>query len=156
MLELLHVEKLEWFVHLQQSVGQFEDVVADGSLLGCVLDVDVGLADPLDQDVAAVVHLELAARPNLGLELRDLVVPHRVLKPIDADPEPIKPVLRPTDRQDGGPGVGLGDPPVPLKDNHFGPNLVIDIVPLLKNLRDVILELETVGQWQSGHRGEEE
>ena len=81
------------------------------------------------------------------------MVPHRVLKPIDANPEPIKPVLRPADRQDGGPGVGLGDPPVPLKDDHFCPNLVIDIVPLLENLRDVILELETVGQWQSGLRG---
>ena len=146
LLELLHVEQFEGFVHLQQTVGQLQDVVAHRCLLGRVLHVDVGLAHPLDQDVAAVVHLEFAARTNLGLELGHFMIAHRILKSVDSNPETIKPVLRPTHGQHWRPGVGLGNPPVPLQHDHFGPNFIIDIVPFIQHLRNVILKWQTVGQ----------
>ena len=146
LLKLLHVEQFEGFVHLQQSVGQLENVVTDRRLLGRVLHVDVGLAHPLDQDVAAVVHLEFAARTNLGLELGHFMIAHRILKSVDSNPETIKPVLRPTHGQHWRPGVGLGNPPVPLQHDHFGPNFIIDIVPFIQHLRNVILKWQTVGQ----------
>ena len=140
LLELFHVEELEGFVHLQQTVGQLEDVVTDSRLLGRVLHVDVGLADPLDEDVAAVVHLEFTSRTNLGLELCNFVIPHWILKSVDTNPETIKPILRPTHSQHGSSGVGLGNPPVPLQHDHFGPNFIIDIVPFIQDLRNVILK----------------
>ena len=140
LLELLHVEQFEGFVHLQQAVGQLEDVVTHSRLLGRVLHVDVGLADPLDQDVAAVVHLEFTSSTNLGLELCNFVIPHRILESVDSNPETIKPILGSTHCQDGSSGVGLGDPPVPLQHDHFGPNFIIDIVPFIQDLRNVILE----------------
>ena len=93
LLKLLHVEQFERFVHLQQSVGQLENVVTDRRLLGRVLHVDVGLGHPLDQDVAAVVHLQLAAVSDLGLKLCNLMITHRVLKPVDTNSEAIKAVL---------------------------------------------------------------
>ena len=66
LLELLHVKQLEGFVQVQQTVGQLEDVVTDCRLLRRVLHVDVALADALHQDVARVVHLQLAASSDLG------------------------------------------------------------------------------------------
>ena len=65
LLELFHVEQFKRFIHLQEAVGQLEDVVAHGRLLGGVLHVDVGLGHSLDQNVAAIVHLELAAGADL-------------------------------------------------------------------------------------------
>ena len=63
MLELLHVEELHGPLRLEGPVGHFEDVVRDGVVFaaGGDLDVDVGLSDALDQDVAVLVHLDLAA-----------------------------------------------------------------------------------------------
>ena len=67
LLELLHVEELHGALRLEGAVGQLEDVVGDGVVLAAAaaaggdLDVDVGLGDALDQDVAVLVHLDLAA-----------------------------------------------------------------------------------------------
>ena len=63
MLELLHVEELHGPLRLEGPVGHFEDVVRDGVVFaaGGDLDVDVGLGDALDEDVAVLVHLDLAA-----------------------------------------------------------------------------------------------
>ena len=65
-MELLHVEELHGALRLEGAVGQLEDVVGDGVVLAAAaaggdLDVDVGLGDALDQDVAVLVHLDLAA-----------------------------------------------------------------------------------------------
>ena len=64
-MELLHVEELHGPLRLEGAVGQLEDVVGDGVVLAAAaggdLDVDVGLGDALDQDVAVLVHLDLAA-----------------------------------------------------------------------------------------------
>ena len=44
LLEFLHVEQLEGLVHVQQAIGQLQDVVGHGRLLRCVLHIDVSLA----------------------------------------------------------------------------------------------------------------
>ena len=65
LLELLHVEELHGALRLEGAVGEFEDVVGDGVILAAAagghFDVDVGLGDALDQDVAVLVHLYFAA-----------------------------------------------------------------------------------------------
>ena len=64
MLKFLHVEELHRPLRLEGPVGHFEDVVGDGVVLAAAggdLDVDVGLGDALDEDVAVLVHLDLAA-----------------------------------------------------------------------------------------------
>ena len=73
------------------------------------------------------------------LELLGLVVPKRVLEAVYTDPEPIESLLGPVDSEDGGPGVGLGYPPVPFEDDNLGPDLVVDAVPLVQNLLQVVL-----------------
>ena len=55
-------------------------------------------------------------------------------------PESVEAVLGAVDGEDGGAGVGLGHAPVPLQDDDFGPDLVVDRVPLAENLVDVILQ----------------
>ena len=144
LLELLHVKQLESPVQLQETMRQLQDLVADGRLLQDVLDVDVPLADPLHQDVAVVTHLQLASGAYLSFELLHLVISQGVVKTVDTDFETVKAVFGAVDREDGGPGVGLGNPPVPLEDDHLGPDLVLDVVPLLKDLGDVVLKEQDV------------
>ena len=62
-MKLLHVKELHRPLRLQGPAGKFEYVVGDRVVLpaGGDLDVDVGLGDALDQDVAVLVHLDLAA-----------------------------------------------------------------------------------------------
>ena len=139
LLELFHVKQLESSVQLEEAVGQLEDLVADGSLLQDVLDVDVALAHPLHQDVPIVPHLQLAPGPDLGFELLHLVISQRIVKPIHSDLESIKAILGAIDSEDGRPCVGFGHPSVPLENDHLCPDLILDVVPLLENLRDVIL-----------------
>ena len=87
LLELLHVEELERLLELEGAVGQLEDVVGHGVLLEGVLDEDGVLGEALDQDVARLVHLDLAALADLRLELLRLRVAHRVLEAVHSDPE---------------------------------------------------------------------
>ena len=55
-------------------------------------------------------------------------------------PEPVEAVLGAVDGEDGGAGVGLCNAPVPLQDDYFGPDLVVDRMPLAENLVDVVLK----------------
>ena len=87
LLELLHVEELERLLELEGAVGQLEDVVGHGVLLEGVLDEDGVLGEALDQDVARLVHLDLAALADLRLELLRLRIAHRVLEAVHSDPE---------------------------------------------------------------------
>ena len=77
---------------------------------------------------------------DVSLDVLGLVVPHGVVKPGQPDPEPVKAVIRAVHREDGGAGVGLGHPPVPLEHNDLGPDLIVDTLPLVENLLDVILK----------------
>ncbi len=86
LLELLHVEELERFLRLQEAVGQLQDVVAHGVLLDGVLHVDGGLAEPLDQDVPGLVHLDLASLADGSLELLCFGVSHWIIEAVDSDP----------------------------------------------------------------------
>ena len=142
LLELLHVKQLESSVQLEESVRQLEDLVAHRRLLEDVLDVDVALAHPLHQDVPVIPHLQFAAGPNLGFELLDLVISQRIVKAIHSDLEAIKAVFGAIDRKDGRPCVGFGHPSVPLENDHLCPDLVLDVVPLLKHLGNVVLQSE--------------
>ena len=67
-------------------------------------------------------------------------VPHGVLEPRQSNPEPVEALVRPIDCEDGGAGVGLGHPPVPLEYDDLGPDLIVDTLPLVENLLDVILK----------------
>ena len=68
-------------------------------------------------------------------------VPHRILEPRQSNPEPVEALVRPVDCEDGGAGVGLGHPSVPLEDHNLGPDLIINAVPLVENLLEVILTI---------------
>jgi hypothetical protein len=83
----------------------------------------------------------------VSLDLFRLWVPHRVLKPRQPDPEPVEAVVGPVDCEDGSARVGLGHPTVPLQDDDLGPDLVVDRLPLVQNLLDVILK-EIKKRWK--------
>lgn len=55
-------------------------------------------------------------------------------------PESVEAVLGAVDGEDRGAGVGLCHAPVPLQDDNFGPDLVVDRMPLAENLIDVVLK----------------
>ena len=59
------------------------------------------------------------------LNILRLGVSHRVVKSGQANPEPVEPIVRPVDCEDGSPGVGLGHSPVPLQHDDLGPDLVV-------------------------------
>ena len=84
-----------------------------------------------------VIHSHLS---DMSLDVLCLVVPHGVVKPCQPDPEPIKAVIWAVHREHRGPGVSLGHPPVPLEHDYLGPDLIIDTLPLVENLLDVILK----------------
>ena len=77
---------------------------------------------------------------DVPLDVLRLVVPHGVVKPGQPDPEPVKAVIRAVHSEDGGAGVGLGHPSVPLQHDDLGPDLIVDTLPLVENLLDVILK----------------
>ena len=89
LLELLHVEELDGPLHLERALRHLEYVVADGAALVVedVLDEDVPVAEALDQDVARLVHLHLAAGADLQLELGSLRVAQGVLEAVHSDSE---------------------------------------------------------------------
>lgn len=55
-------------------------------------------------------------------------------------PEAIESVVWAVDGEDRGPGVGLRHPAISLQHNHLCPNFVVDLVPLVQDLLDVILQ----------------
>lgn len=66
-------------------------------------------------------------------------VSHGVLEAAQADPVAVEAVVRAVDGEDGGAGVGLGHASVPLEDDDFGPDLVVDLFPLHEHLLNVVL-----------------
>ena len=66
-------------------------------------------------------------------------VPHGVVEPGHPDPEAVEAVVRAVDGQDGSARVGLGHATVPLQDHNLGPDLVVDRLPFVLNLLDVVL-----------------
>lgn len=85
LLKLFHVKELKRLLEFQQSVGKLEDVIADGVFLDGVLDVDIGLAEAFDQNVARLVHFDLASLADLSLEFFRLGVSHWVLEAIHSN-----------------------------------------------------------------------
>ena len=68
------------------------------------------------------------------------MISHWILESIDSNPESIKSILRPIDSEDRSSSISFGDPPIPLQHNDFGPDFIINVVPLLQDLGDVILK----------------
>ena len=68
-------------------------------------------------------------------------VSHGIVKAGDSNSEAVKSLISPIDGDHGSPGVGLGHSPVPLQDDNLGPDLVIDALPLVPNLLDVVLTM---------------
>lgn len=54
-------------------------------------------------------------------------------------PHPIKAVVGAVDCQHWSACIGLGDAPVPLEDDDFRPDLVIDLRPLIQHFLNVLL-----------------
>ena len=77
---------------------------------------------------------------NKSLGFICLWVPHGVVEPGQTDPEPVEPVVRAVDGQDRRPGVRLGHPAVPFQDDDLGPYLVVDRLPFVQHLLDVVLQ----------------
>ena len=69
-------------------------------------------------------------------------VPHRVIKSSHSDPEAIKTLVTSIHSDDGGARIRLGNTSVSLENDHLRPYLIIDTIPLVKNLLNVILKLE--------------
>ena len=76
----------------------------------------------------------------MPLDLLRLGVAHGVLEARQPYPEPVEAVVRPVDCEDRGARVGLGHPPVPLQDDDLGPDLVVDRLPFVEHLLDVVLQ----------------
>lgn len=55
-------------------------------------------------------------------------------------PEAVETIVGAVDGQHRGSGVGFRNSPVPLQDDHFCPNFVVDLVPFVQDLLDVILQ----------------
>lgn len=66
-------------------------------------------------------------------------VPHRVLEAAQADPVAVEAVVGTVDGEDRGAGVGFGHASVPLEDDDFGPDLVVDLFPFHEHFLNVIL-----------------
>ena len=73
-------------------------------------------------------------------DLLRLGIAHGVLEARQSYPEPVEAVVRPVDCEDRGAGVGLRHPPVPLEDDDLGPDLVVDRLPFVEHLLDVVLQ----------------
>lgn len=55
-------------------------------------------------------------------------------------PHSVEAIIRSVDGQHRGPSVRFGHAPIPFEDDHFGPNLVIDLSPFVQNLLNVLLK----------------
>lgn len=55
-------------------------------------------------------------------------------------PEAIEAVVGAVDGEDRRPGVGLRHPAISLQHDHLCPNFVVDLVPFVQHLLDVILQ----------------
>ena len=75
------------FAKFEGSLRQFKDIVTDGILIGCVLDVNVAFSDALDVNVALLIHTHFGSFANVSLCLIGPVVSHRVVKAIQSDPK---------------------------------------------------------------------
>lgn len=56
-------------------------------------------------------------------------------------PEAVETVVGAVDCEHRGAGVRFCNPSVPFQDYHFGPNLVVDLVPFVQNFLDVVLQI---------------
>ena len=87
--------------------------------------------------IATLPHLA-----DVSLDLLRLGVPHGVVEARQPDPEPVEAVVRAVDGEHGRPGVGLGHAAVALQHDDLGPNLIVDTLPFVENLLDVILKTD--------------
>lgn len=55
-------------------------------------------------------------------------------------PETVEAIVRTVYCQNGSSGISFRHPPVPLQDDHFGPDLVVDLGPFVQHLLNVVLE----------------
>ena len=55
-------------------------------------------------------------------------------------PESVESVVGAVDGEDGGARVGLGHAPVALQHDDLGPDLVVDRLPFVQHLLDVVLQ----------------
>ena len=69
-------------------------------------------------------------------------VSHGIVEARDSNSESIETFVSAVDSHNGGSGVGLGHPPIPLQHHDLRPDLVIDALPLVPDLLDVVLERE--------------
>lgn len=58
----------------------------------------------------------------------------------DDSPETIKAVVAAVDCEYGSARVRFGYPPVPLQDYDFGPDLIVDLRPLVQHLLYMVLD----------------
>ena len=78
LLELSHIEHPEGFLNVHEALGELHHVVADGAVLGRVLDEHLAAAESLEQDVAALVHLHLGSVADQFFEFLSFRVPHGI------------------------------------------------------------------------------
>ena len=76
----------------------------------------------------------------MALDLLGLCVAHGVLEAREADPKAVEAVVGAVDGEDGGARVGLGHAPVALQHDDLGPDLVVDRLPFVQHLLDVVLQ----------------
>ena len=57
-------------------------------------------------------------------------------------PKSVESVIAAVDLDGNGAGVGFGHASVSLHDDELGPDFVVDLVPFVQNLLDVILQRE--------------
>jgi len=139
LLEFLHVEQEETLSEFESALRQFEDIVANAVLVGRVLDVNVALGDAFDVDVAFLVHAHFGALTDVPLGFLRFVVPHRVVETVQPNSKSVEAVVTSVDLNGNGAGVSFGYAPVALHDDQLGPNLVVDLVPFVQHLLNVIL-----------------
>ena len=77
---------------------------------------------------------------NVSLDFFCFGVPHGIFESRQSDSKTVEAVIGPVNGEDGGSGVGLGHPAVPLQDNDLGPDFIVDWLPLVEDFLYVILE----------------
>ena len=63
-----------------------------------------------------------------------------LIKPGNTNSEAIETLLTPIDSHNRSSGVGFGNAPIPLQNYHLCPDLVINAVPLVENLLNMVLK----------------
>ena len=59
-------------------------------------------------------------------------------------PEAVETGVAAVDCEHGGTDVSFGHSPVPLQDDDFGPDLVVNVLPFAQQFLDVVLEFKCV------------